>query len=144
MYEIDDVASFQDPSYTVLREKRSDRERELIGRLGVLDRRTAEVVVDTGGQYERSTGMRYGNPSSFIVTVGVEVLDGEDVEGRLRGLAQRTESLPEWVRTRIVKVFDKGVTGLNEQWTKIEVPDYLAIVGKSDPCLRISTNSQSK
>ncbi|KAJ2924229.1 hypothetical protein H1R20_g12867, partial [Candolleomyces eurysporus] len=128
MYEIDDVASFQDPSYTILREKRSDREGELIGRLGVLDRRTTEVAVDTGEQPEKSTGLRVGIPSTFIVTVGIAVLDGEGTQEKLQVFAQKTVSLPGWVRTRIVKVFDKGVTGLNGQWTSIEIPDYLAVV----------------
>ncbi|KAJ2916638.1 hypothetical protein MD484_g3775, partial [Candolleomyces efflorescens] len=126
MYEIDDIASFRDPKYTVLREQRSERERELIGRLGVLDRRTAEVVVDTGERSERSTGMRVGNPSKFVLTVGVD--PGEDIEGKLGELGRKLGTLPGWVRTRIVRVFDKGVTGLNDKWTKIHIPDYLAVV----------------
>ncbi|KAF6760567.1 hypothetical protein DFP72DRAFT_1062947 [Ephemerocybe angulata] len=108
MYEIEEVESFQDPSYAVLRETRSEREKDLIARLGVLDRRTAEVVVDTGGQLEKSTGLKVGNPS--------------------QSFAEDTRRVGGWVRTRVLKVFDKGVTGTNEEWTSIEVPDYLAVI----------------
>lgn len=141
MYEIDDTASFQDPSYTVLREKRSEREGELLGRLGVLDRRTAEVAVDTGEQLGGSTGLRVGNPSLFIVTVGIAASDGEAADEKLQAFARKTESLPDWVRTRVVKVFDKGVTGLNEEWVKVEIPDYLAIIGGSGYSPQISISS---
>ncbi|KAF5339894.1 hypothetical protein D9611_009100 [Ephemerocybe angulata] len=126
MYEIEEVESFQDPSYAVLRETRSEREKDLIARLGVLDRRTAEVVVDTGDQLEKSTGLKVGNPSRFVLTVGI-ALGGGSSES-LERFAEDTRRVGGWVRTRVLKVFDKGVTGTNEEWTSIEVPDYLAVI----------------
>lgn len=125
MYEIDDASSFDDPSYTVLREKRSEREKELIGRLGVLDRRTAEVVLDSGANEEKSTSLRPGKPSPFVVTVGIE--DAEELEKFVEG-TKRIGA--DWVRTRVMRVFDKGVTGKHEEWTKIEVQDYLGVIGE--------------
>ena len=125
MYEIDQVETFKDPKYTILREKRSEREKELIGRLGVLDRRTAEVALDTG-ENEKSTGLRVGNPSPFVVTFGI----GDVEAGKLQEVLSRTKELPAWIRTRIVHVFDSGVTGRNSQWTSIRIPAYLGVIGE--------------
>lgn len=67
VHEIDDTKTFKNQSYTVLREKRSRREKCIIGRLKVLDRRTCEVSEDS----MRTTGLRVGNPSRWVVTHGV-------------------------------------------------------------------------
>jgi hypothetical protein len=42
--KIDDTKTFKDQSYTALREKRSQRRKNITGRLDVLHRRTCEVV----------------------------------------------------------------------------------------------------
>lgn len=140
MYEIDDVAFFAHPSYTVLREKRSAREGELIQRLGILDRRTGEALVgeglDTGEEKDvkRSTGLKVGRPSRGVVTVGVNAtgVHGSSWDDALRqflNVSKKGIWEEGWVRTRVVKVFDKGVTGTNEQWVNVDVPEYLGVIG---------------
>ena len=69
--------------------------------------------------------MKPGRPSPFVVTVGIE-----DAEGLERFVEGTREIGGDWVRTRVLKVFDKGVTGKHEGWTKIEVQDYLGVVGE--------------
>ncbi|KAH6909799.1 hypothetical protein BKA70DRAFT_1274840 [Coprinopsis sp. MPI-PUGE-AT-0042] len=127
MYEIDQFSSFEDPSYTVLREKRSDREAALIKRLGVLDRRTCQIVHDTSDAKEESqgTGFNVGNPSQFVVTFDfAEGLTGE----AFKSWAARLSENSSWLRARVVKALDKGMTGLDAQLTGIDVPDYLAVL----------------
>ena len=38
------MSTFSDPDYTVLREQRSDREADIVGRLSVLDRRVSREL----------------------------------------------------------------------------------------------------
>lgn len=41
LYTVSDPATFKDPEYTGLRELRSEREADVMGRLGVIDRRVS-------------------------------------------------------------------------------------------------------
>jgi len=41
MYTVSDLATFSDPAYMALREQRSERETELVGRLSMFDRRVS-------------------------------------------------------------------------------------------------------
>ena len=130
VYEIDDIKSFTDPSYTVLRETRSQREEDVIRRLEVLDRRTCEVVreVEDLANSARTTGLRVGNPSRWVVTHGVggRLGDGVDadeekefreVQKWLTTIVEKLEShgnpAEGWVKTRVLKVLESGKTGTN-------------------------------
>jgi len=124
VYEIDDIKTFKDHSYTVLREKRSRREEDIFGRLEVLDRRTCEVVqvrevVEASGR--RTTGLRVGNPSRWILTHGVGGIGSEDREESkvvewLDEVVTKLESnsvVGGWVKTRVFKVLESAKTGVN-------------------------------
>jgi len=125
VYEIDDTKTFNDESYTVLREKRSQREGDLIGRLGVLDRRTCEVVREVGEAKSRTTGLRVGNPTRWIVTHAVgrlnenaETNKEEEEEEVVRWINQVVAMLESnmmggWVKTRVLKVLESAKTGLD-------------------------------
>ncbi|EAU86633.1 hypothetical protein CC1G_07291 [Coprinopsis cinerea okayama7 len=125
MYEVESVSAFQDPSYTILREKRSDRERELIQRLGVLDRRTCEVVYDSGKDNAKGTGMNVGNPSTFVVTVEIPT---RPEESTFNNWVQRLSSVEQWARIRVVKALDKAITAVDESLKRVDVLDYLAVI----------------
>ena len=158
VYEIDDTKTFKDPSYTVLREKRSKREEDLIGRLEVLDRRTCEVVreVDANcgaSETSRTTGLRVGNPSRWVITHGIGITtigrpkmdDEEEFEFRevLKWLGDVQIKLGNstgsaargWVKTRVLKVLESAKTGLNvreeeEEEEEQNVQSYFVFHGK--------------
>lgn len=125
VYEIDDTKTFKDESYTALREKRSQREADLIGRLGVLDRRICQVVREVGEAKSRTTGLRVGNPTRWIVTHEVgrsnenaetnEEEEEEEVVGWINEVVAMLESnmMGGWVKTRVFKVLESGKTGLD-------------------------------
>ncbi|TFK23835.1 hypothetical protein FA15DRAFT_641957 [Coprinopsis marcescibilis] len=124
MYEIDGVASLYDPSYTALRDNRSERERILVQKLGVLDRRICEVIRDSGEQRSKSTGFRLGSPSNALVTFE---LSTEPEEGVFDEWARKLRDLHGWVRTRVVKSPDVVVTGIDDVLKAKPVQDYLVI-----------------
>ena len=130
VYEIDDTKTFSDQSYTVLREKRSQREEDVMGRLEVLDRRTCEVVREVGEVNLRTTGLKVGNPSQWVVTHGVgraatskadgiaETLDGDEFKEVVRWINEVVTKLESnlvggWVKTRVLKVLESAKTGTN-------------------------------
>ena len=130
VYELDGVESFKDPSYTALRETRSKREEDIIGRLEVLDRRTCEVAEEIGedpeDSIERTTGLRVGNPSRWVVThtignkpvVGVIADEDEEYEEVEKWLDEVVVKLANnlvegWVKTRVLQVLESAKTGTN-------------------------------
>ena len=130
VYEIDDTKTFNDPSYTVLRETRSQREEDIAGRLGVFDRRPCEIVKEVGDEAnsERTTGLRVGNPTRWVVTHGIGnkavggiiADDSEDEESKEVGkwldevVIKLGNNLVEgWVKTRVLKVLESAKTGTN-------------------------------
>jgi hypothetical protein len=145
VYEIDDTKTFKDQSYTVLREKRSPREENLMGRLEVLDRRTCEVVQvrEVGGETSRrTTGLRVGNPSRWVVTHGIGITGGDEDEeftGKevvkwLNEVVTKLEnnSVGGWVKTRVLKVLESAKTGTNLNLGEEQsVLSYFVFHGKS-------------
>jgi len=122
VYEIDDIMTFKDQSYTVLREKRSQREKDVIGRLEGLDRRTCEVVREVGEASRRTTGLRVGNPTRWVVTHGVgrvgENAESEESKQVIKWSNQvltklENNSVDGWVKTRVLKVLESAKTKAN-------------------------------
>jgi len=92
----------------VLRETRSKREEDIIGRLGVLDRRTCEVVKEVGDETnKKTTGLRVGNPSGWVVTHGV----GKAVGGII---ADEDKEVGKWLDEVVTKLGNNLVEG----WVK--------------------------
>lgn len=122
VYEIDDTKTFEDQSYTVLREKRSQREKDVIARLEVLDRRTCEVVSEVDEASRKTTGLKVGNPSRWVVTHGVGRLNGTNKEEEEKDVVKwlnevetvlEKDSTGGWVKTRMLKVLESVKTGLD-------------------------------
>ncbi|KAH9477398.1 hypothetical protein JR316_0009611 [Psilocybe cubensis] len=136
MYEIDDTQTFSDESYTNLRLQRSEREKGVMNRLSVLTRKTGELLgvwgEDEGTQGIQTTGLKVGKPSEWIITHGISAtVSGDegviDLDDKLKKWAVIvTQILKEdsngWIRTRLVKVLEKGVTkmGINAELEKEE------------------------
>ncbi|KAF8962100.1 hypothetical protein BDZ97DRAFT_1920776 [Flammula alnicola] len=117
MYEIDDTRTFGAESYTGLRERRSEREKDVMRRLEVLVRRTGEDLGVWGEQGSaRTTGMKVGRPSECVVTHVLHVDGGAESErdGVVKDWADKIASLAgtidTWVRMHVVKVLDSGKT----------------------------------
>ncbi|KAF9549929.1 hypothetical protein CPC08DRAFT_715357 [Agrocybe pediades] len=114
MYEIDNTKTFSDPKYTSLREKRSEREKQVMARLEKLVRILGEDsgVYDGSSKAGKSTGMKVGNPTRWVVTHALygQHLNAEDLvafRDKLR------ESLGNsWIGMRVVKVLEKAEVGL--------------------------------
>lgn len=112
LYDVDDMATFEDESYTRLRKERSQREANLIERLEVLDRRTCEVVWDSG-ESVRTSSLGVDNPTKEIVT---HELEGEGVDEGIKRVEELVDGLKReegWVRTRLFKCTDALKVGVS-------------------------------
>jgi hypothetical protein len=112
LYDVVDLSAFQHEGYVRLRANRSEREANLVERLSTLDRRTCEVVWDSG-ESTKTTSLRVEAPSKFVVTHGLERTTTDDAvnwaEGAVRGMK---ETYGDWVRTRVFKCVDTLRTGV--------------------------------
>jgi len=136
VYEVDDTKTFQDESYTVLRETRSEREIDILERLEGMDRRTCEVVKEVGEAGDRTTGLKVGSPTRWVVTHGVDRPNGsaeinkeEDEDEVVRWIDEivaklEKSSVEGWVRSKVLKVLESGKTGVNFGLANEGVPSY--------------------
>ncbi|KAF8344869.1 hypothetical protein F5887DRAFT_1061981 [Amanita rubescens] len=83
------MATFEDESYTRFRKERSQREADLMERLDVLDRRTCEVVWDSG-ESVRTNSLGVENPTKEIVT---HELEGEGVDEGIKRVEEIVDGL---------------------------------------------------
>ena len=111
LYDIDDTATFLDESYTRLRVNRSPREVDVIGRLELLDRRTCEVLYDSG-QSQLTSSLASRNPTKFVVTHGVSSIEERDSKEWAERTSRPLRNVKGWVRTRILKCLDNAKTGI--------------------------------
>ncbi|KAG6879803.1 hypothetical protein C0992_011354 [Termitomyces sp. T32_za158] len=110
LYDIDDTSAFQHESYTRLRANRSPREADLVVRLEVLDRRTCEALSDSGVSPITSS-LASSNPTTYIVTHGIEVTMHGSIDDWTKDMFERLRSVKGWVRTRSFKCIDNLKTG---------------------------------
>ena len=143
VYEIDDTKSFGDPSYTGLREKRSQREADVVAKLEVLDRRICEVVGEATAEDvdKRTTGFRVGNPSRWVVTHGIGkssgIVDDDDeiVVGKwldeVVTKVKDSSTVEGWVHTRVFKILESGKTGVGLPVDEEEALSHFVLHGES-------------
>jgi hypothetical protein len=110
LYDIDDTSTFQKESYTRLRANRSPREAALIARLETLDRRTCELVHDSG-ESKLTSSLAAPDPTKFITTHGLVLSEDQDVAAREEEIVRSLRDLKGWVRTRVFKVLDNLKSG---------------------------------
>jgi len=127
MYTVSDLATFSDPAYTALREQRSERETELIGRLSVIDRRIYSIVSDTMPLPDAlkptsvATGIVVYN--SFTPAEGTEQAFHDWYE---KEYIPAVNQIPAFHRTRRYKLEEHVVSGLKKAEIK-PAPKYLEI-----------------
>ncbi|KAL0581391.1 hypothetical protein V5O48_000655 [Marasmius crinis-equi] len=118
LYEITDTSIFQKPEYTGLREKRSPREADLVKRLGVLDRRTFEVV-RVEGQVGQGEGLVVGESGTKgIVTHGIK-----DTSTDLNSI----KGQKGWKRSWVLRLLDHGTTAKGAKVERSDVPDVFVV-----------------
>ncbi|CAK5262214.1 unnamed protein product [Mycena citricolor] len=129
VYDIDDTATFKHESYTRLRANRSPREGELVKRLAILDRRTYELVADSG-ESALTTSYKPENPTQYLVTHSVNFPGDEAAFGAWsQDLFASLKGVDGWVRSRTYKCIDNLKSGLAvpEGPDAQVVPKYLAV-----------------
>ncbi|KAK7050517.1 hypothetical protein R3P38DRAFT_2865631 [Favolaschia claudopus] len=129
VYDIDDTATFKHESYTRLRANRSQRESDLVQRLELLDRRTYEVVADSG-ESSLTSSYKPSNPIKCLITHWINFSGDESSFHTWSNDAFRSLSSVEgWARTRTYKCIDnlKTGTGVAKDPEAQIVPKYLAV-----------------
>ncbi|KAF8623785.1 hypothetical protein AX17_007288 [Amanita inopinata Kibby_2008] len=121
LYDVDDTSTFEQESYTRLRTNRSEREGNLVKRLGVLDRRTCEVVWDSGvSGLTSSLGTQ--NPTRVLISHGAEEGGGKSESGwKEGGGVGEVRRVEGWVRTRVFKCLDTAMNGVDVPSSAAEV-----------------------
>ncbi|KAJ7220630.1 hypothetical protein GGX14DRAFT_431552 [Mycena pura] len=111
VYDVDDTGTFQHESYTRLRAQRSLREADLVKRLAILDRRTYEVVKDSG-ESALTSSYKPDNPTKFLITQWVHV-PGENsaFEAWSDAAFRALRGVDGWARTRTYICIDNMKTG---------------------------------
>ncbi|KAG5337262.1 hypothetical protein C0989_010051 [Termitomyces sp. Mn162] len=110
LYDINDISTFHHESYTRLRANRSHREAALVVRLEVLDRRTCEVLSDSG-MSPVSSSLASSNPTTYIVTHGINVGPDGSIDDWTKDAFEKLRNVKGWVRTRSFKCIDNLKTG---------------------------------
>ncbi|GAA5981527.1 hypothetical protein JCM10908_004143 [Rhodotorula pacifica] len=114
-YDIRSVALFSDNKYTRLRANRSKREGELVARLEVLDRRTAEKLGETSPPPPASEAPK------FVFTIaGDERPDGETELARFK-------DVKGWRRSHYHYVYDSLLIGYGREPASNVAPTYAVI-----------------
>jgi hypothetical protein len=119
MYEIDDTATFGKDIYTNLRSQRSEREKGVMQRLETLTRITGEDLGVYGQKEgEENTGMKLDKPSECVITHSLAVSGADEHKDKIakewaaKIASRAAETVPGWVRVRVVKVLESGKTSM--------------------------------
>ncbi|KAK2467653.1 hypothetical protein APHAL10511_000508 [Amanita phalloides] len=111
LYDVDNVATFNDESYARLRTTRSPREADLVKRLEMLDRRTCRVVWDSGVSL-KATSLDPANPTKVIATHELGGTSDDEGIKQAEELVKGLRDEKEWVRTRLFACIDTLKTGV--------------------------------
>jgi hypothetical protein len=138
VYDIADTSVFESESYTRFRTDRSPREVDLIGRLQLLDRRTSQLLDDSGIS-DKTTSYHFENPTKVIVTYGASAESDEAFGAWAKKTFEALRAVDGWVRTRTYHVFDIVKTGLSvgKGAEEQKAPKYLVIHGEILFCLSV-------
>ncbi|CCM04455.1 uncharacterized protein FIBRA_06635 [Fibroporia radiculosa] len=127
-YDLESYEATKKPPYTTLAETRSDREKEILKKLQVLDRRHYELY--EGPSYPPSTLYDEHTPAPYVVFVslGVKPEDEDEFnkwydEEHIPLLAKA----PGWIRSRRLVLKDWGQMGLEGQKGQKEPPKFLTV-----------------
>ncbi|KAN0060977.1 hypothetical protein ACQY0O_006711 [Thecaphora frezii] len=141
IYTISSNALFSNPSYTCLRDKRSERESDIFRRIAVVDRRAYRLAYDTDTDprihptpkdpLRPQTKAEVESNSPYIVAHSVTP---KDLQGYAEWFDQEhallLSKVPGWSRSRRYELIDNGVVGKaadKQGRDKDQVPKFLGI-----------------
>ena len=112
VYTLTSMDIFNSPAYTRLRDERSEREKGVFARLGVLGRMCGEIVDVFEREGETSmTGFNLPEPTKWVITHGCVLEDRgvDEVVIRVLDVLRKTTG---WIRTTAGRVTEHGVVGI--------------------------------
>lgn len=109
LYLLESPNIFRQSVYTSLRDKRSEREKDVMKRIEVLVRITGEVLEVADGQSQGWTGFQPGRPSPWLLT---HELKSSSDEQAIQLLESWKGSLGHQghLRTHLIKISESGVS----------------------------------
>ncbi|KAI0702235.1 hypothetical protein C8Q76DRAFT_234297 [Earliella scabrosa] len=133
LYDLTDADAVNHPPYSTLADTRSEREKDIIKRLALLDRRTYDrldvpVPPRAGDAYD------VRNPGPYVIAVLMEV--AEDKEEDFNGWYNEEHiallaKVPQWVRSTRYVLRESGASGTDESLRPKgpggRAPKYLAL-----------------
>ncbi|RPD60483.1 hypothetical protein L226DRAFT_386838 [Lentinus tigrinus ALCF2SS1-7] len=137
LYDLTDLDAINQPPYSILPQTRSDREKDIISRIGVLDRRGYEKV-DVPVPPRKGAAYDVRSPGPYISAVLMDVPPEFEEDLNKWYNEEHTELLskaPQWVRTTRYVYRDGGVSGNDESLKPKKVPKFLALHEWTDPSI---------
>jgi hypothetical protein len=130
-YDLESYAAMQEPPYTTLTETRSEREKDLLKRIQLLDRRTYEVY-DAHSMPTPSELYDPQKSANVVVFVSNEIKPEDDSEWNKYQDEEHIPMLskaPGWIRSRRFILKESGTMGTDAQGAenKRTPPRYLTI-----------------
>ena len=110
LYDVDDTATLLREGYPRLRASRSPREADLIPRLEYIDRRTCDLLYDSG-ESQLTSSLASRNPTKFVVTHDVSSMGERDSIEWAEKTSSSLTNVEGWVRTRTFRCLDTLKTG---------------------------------
>ncbi|OCH87458.1 hypothetical protein OBBRIDRAFT_796164 [Obba rivulosa] len=128
-YDLESHEATQNPPYSTLAETRSDREKDLLSRIKVLDRRTYEAY-EGHPAYPPSSLYDPTSPAPYTTFFSIDVKPEDEealnnwyYEEHIPMLAK----IPGWVRSRRFVLKDWGRLGVEGKKDQKAPPKYLAV-----------------
>ncbi|TFK80075.1 hypothetical protein K466DRAFT_395546 [Polyporus arcularius HHB13444] len=135
LYDVTDIDAVNQPPYSLLPQTRSNREKDILSRIGLLDRRAYEkVAVPVPPRKGDAYDVRSPGPYVSVVLMDVPPEFEEDFnkwynEEHVKLLSKA----PQWVRTTRYVYKEGGVSGTDDSLKPKKVPKYLALHEWTDP-----------
>ena len=129
LYDLADVDAVNQPPYARLADTRSEREKDIIARLALLDRRTYEKV-PVAVPPRQGDAYDVHSPGPFVSAVFVDVPPEYEEDFNRWYDEEHTALLakaPQWVRTTRYVYRDGAASGSDESLKPKKVPKFLAL-----------------
>ena len=133
VYTLTSMEIFNSPAYTRLRDERSEREKGVFSRLGVLGRMCGEIVDVFQREGETSTtGFNLPTPTKWVITHGC-VLDNRGADEAIIRCLDVVRKTAGWIRTTAGRVTEHGVVGLWVKGKEVDAAEGGKSLGGAEP-----------
>ncbi|TFK84960.1 hypothetical protein K466DRAFT_601590 [Polyporus arcularius HHB13444] len=135
LYDVTDIDAVNQPPYSLLPGTRSDREKDILSRIGLIDRRVYEKV-DVSVRPRQGDAYDVRSPGPFVSPVLIDVPPEFEEDLNQWYNEEHIELLskaPQWVRTTRYVFREGGASGIDESLKPKKVAKYLALHEWTDP-----------